>query len=55
MGRRAAASWYVEVTDQLDELVEEAVERGLYKTKAELIRSAVRKELERLGLLQVQG
>jgi len=53
LGKKAApkVTWYVEVPEQLDKLVERAVEEGHYRTKVELIRSAVRKELERLGLL----
>ena len=41
--------WTVPISVELDDAVEEAVKHNFYSTKAELIRSAVRKELERIG------
>jgi hypothetical protein len=42
----------IPVAPQLDDAVEEAVLKGFYATKADLIREAVRLRLEELGLLR---
>jgi len=45
--------WQVQVPEALDELLEEAIERGTYVSKSDLIREAVREKLAKLGLLKV--
>lgn len=44
--------WSVPVSEELDKWVELAVERDWHSTKADLIREAVRKEIERMGIRQ---
>jgi hypothetical protein len=41
--------WTTIVPSEMDRAIEEAVRQGLYRTKSELVRNAVRKELEILG------
>jgi Arc/MetJ-type ribon-helix-helix transcriptional regulator len=50
--KKEVVFWSLEIPKHLDELVEKAVEQGWYRTKAELVRTAVRRELERIGLLK---
>ena len=45
-------SWNIPVTEPLDEALEEAVKRGWYRTKADLIREAVREKLIRIGFVE---
>jgi Arc/MetJ-type ribon-helix-helix transcriptional regulator len=52
MSKKEVVYWSLELPKQLDELVEKAVAQGWYRTKAEFVRTAIRKELERLGLLK---
>jgi Arc/MetJ-type ribon-helix-helix transcriptional regulator len=42
--------WNVPVPRSLDHALEVAVKRDWHRTKAEFIREAVRRELERMGL-----
>jgi Arc/MetJ-type ribon-helix-helix transcriptional regulator len=42
--------WSIPVPRRLDEALEEAIKRDWHRTKAEFIREAVRKELERMGI-----
>ena len=50
MEKDKVAVWNLQVPKSLDEAVELAVKRDWHKTKAEFIREAVRRELERRGL-----
>ena len=51
MGKRKDLRyWNVPVTESLDRAVEEILERGMYSTKVDLIREAVREKLEKMGV-----
>ena len=50
MEKDKIAVWNLQVPKSLDEAVELAVKRDWHQTKAEFIREAVRKELERRGI-----
>jgi len=52
MEKDKIAIWNLQVPKSLDEAVELAVKSGWHKTKAEFIREAVRRELERKGLTE---
>lgn len=42
--------WNVQVTKSLDDAVEDAVKKGSFVTKSDLIRVSVREKLEELGV-----
>ena len=47
--KRITNFWSCTVPSKLDELADESIKQGLFRTKSDLIRTAVRKELENCG------
>ena len=47
--KRERIVWYLEVTGHLNRVLEDAIEKNAFKTKAEFIRQAVREKLEKEG------
>lgn len=48
---KAVVNWCIISPKVLDNALEEAVKKGTYRTKSDLVRDAVRRRLEELGFL----
>lgn len=48
-------NWNLVATKKLNEMIEQAVVKGGYLSKSDFIRTAIRKQLEELGITIVGG